>query len=245
MEVLCNLSHYSFFTVQNSKEAATRLETSLAATGILGTVLIAPEGVNMNLVGSKETLLHLVTQWLTEEGCKEFDYKLSYSHTAPFKRLRIKAKPEIITMGVPDLDVKKLHSEHISAEDFEKLLKNPGDTIILDTRNDFEFEWGSFKGALKADMKSFRDFPQLAETLPKDKPIVMFCTGGVRCEKASAFLKTKGFDQVRQLKGGILRYLEDRGPELFEGQCFVFDERISLREIPTEEVYDPQQSEPL
>jgi len=216
-------------------EAAQELKSRLLGTGIRGTVLIAEEGVNFNLAGPREVLSKLVSEWLRAQGCEEFEYKTSYSDTLPFKRLKIKVKSEIITMGDKSFKVREQKSPHISAKDFEALLKNPGNTLILDTRNEFEFDFGTFRGATKVPMKSFRDFPKFAETLDPKTPIAMFCTGGVRCEKASAFLRTKGFESVLQLKGGVLRYLEECGPEMWDGKCFVFDERVALRDIDTTE----------
>ena len=226
--MVLNLAHYSFFTIPDPEAARQSLQNRLEGSGILGTVLIAREGVNMNLAGRPELLRSHISQWLAELGCKELTFKESFSTFAPFRHLKVKVKAEIVTMGDSSLDVTKWTAPHMSPSDFANLLENPGDAVILDTRNDFEADLGSFKGAKKLGMKSFREFPKIAESFPKDKPIVMFCTGGIRCEKASAYLRSRGFDKVFQLGGGILKYLEEQGDRHFDGECFVFDERFSV-----------------
>jgi UPF0176 protein len=223
-----NLSFYSFFTVPSPELAAQQLKDFLQPMGVLGSIILAPEGINLYLAHEDDAFIEQITAWLKSAGCVEFDYKLSYSETQPFDRFKIKLKKEICTLGLPELDVKQYRSEHISADEFEKLLENPGDTLILDNRNDFEYAMGTFNGATPAGTNNFREFPNIVPSLPKDKPIVMFCTGGIRCEKASAFLQSQGFSQVRQLKGGILRYLEEKGGKNFQGHCFVFDDRVAV-----------------
>lgn len=227
--MILNVSHYSFFTIHDPVSARLDLIRRFEGLKVVGTVLLAREGVNLNLAGEDETFKGELEAWLRSIGCSKFDFKLSYSSGLTFKRLKIKVKKEIITMGVEDLDVQAQAAPHISPEEFKELIESPDEsTLILDTRNDFEVGYGTFKGAQPAGMQSFRDFTQVAEKLPKDKKIVMFCTGGVRCEKASAYLRDKGFSEVRQLEGGILRYLEKQGFAGFNGGCFVFDERVVL-----------------
>jgi len=227
--MILNVSHYSFFDVKSPNEARARLFEIIGTETIRGTVLIAREGVNLNLAGEEKLLKKITTEWLREIGCIEFAYKLSYSEELTFKRLKIKVKKEIITMGLPDLNVCELKAPHIAPGEFKKILKSPEpDTLILDTRNDFEVELGTFEGAKAAGMQSFRDFTKVADELPRDKKIIMFCTGGVRCEKASALLRKKGFQHVFQLEGGILRYIEQEGYSHFKGECFVFDDRRSV-----------------
>ena len=226
--MILNLAHYEFFDIAQPVLAQERLEELFKNTSVKGTVLIAREGVNFNLAGPPEELEETITGWLKNLGATDFKFKRSHSKSRPFKKLKIKVKPEIITMGQKDLDVKKLHSPHIAPGDFARVLENPGNHLILDARNDFEFEVGTFRHAQAAGMKSFRDFPQVASRLDKTRPVIMFCTGGVRCEKASALLVQQGFKSVQQLEGGILRYFEDQGKKHFVGSCFVFDERLAL-----------------
>jgi UPF0176 protein len=233
--VFLNVSHYSLFPLPDPHAAGKSLWEALRGQPHRGTVLLAHEGVNFCMSGTDDTLVPIMTEWLRGLGCKELEFKHSYSETMSFKRTKIKVKKEIITMGLPELDVVKWRGPHMPAEEFRRVLENPGETLILDTRNDFEFEIGTFKGAQPTGMKSFRDFIQVADRLEqegvKDRPIVMFCTGGVRCEKATALLRSKGFSDVKQLDGGILRYFEKEGREHFTGDCFVFDERRGVSEV--------------
>jgi UPF0176 protein len=221
-----NIAHYFFVKIENPESLRAQLEARLANTSIVGTILIAPEGTNCNLAGDEKELLDFANEYFTQLGCQDLRYRSSYSETKPYKYRKIRVKAEIITMGHLDLDVAQHRGPHISPEAFRELLNNPGDTQILDTRNDFEVEMGSFKGAVNPRMRSFRNFPEVANTLDKEKPVVMFCTGGVRCEKASAYLLSQGFKEVKQLEGGILAYLNRFGKENWHGDCFVFDERI-------------------
>lgn len=233
-----NLSFYSFFSIEDLPFVRESFLKIFEGYDIRGIVLAAAEGVNINLALADEAVLIEKTRtWLQGIACPEaqagaLTFKLSYSEKVTFRRLRIKLKKEIITMGIADLPVAELRGPHMKAQDFKKLLEDPkADALILDTRNDFEVEYGTFKKAQAAGMRSFRDFPRIAQELPKDKPIVMFCTGGVRCEKASAYLRKNGFEQVYQLEGGILRYLEEEGFSHFEGECFVFDDRVALKSL--------------
>ncbi len=230
IKMILNLSHYAFFPIADLAQARKFFEERFHGHQVLGTLLMAPEGVNFNLASSEgEFLVEQCKKWLEDLGAPEAEFKLSYSEKMTFRRLRIKLKKEIITMGVENLEVEKLRAPHMAPQEFKRLLEEqPEHTLILDTRNDFEVEYGTFKGAQAAGMSSFRDFPNLAKSLPKDKAIVMFCTGGVRCEKASAYLRKEGFPKVYQLEGGILRYLEKEGFSHFDGECFVFDQRISI-----------------
>jgi len=233
VDVFLNLSHYVFFEVGDGALAKKKLESILHGQDVRGTVLIAREGVNFNLCGLESFLKPAVTEWLRDLGCASFNYKASLTPQLAFRRLKIKVKREIITMGQPELRVAELRGAPMAPETFAELLNTPerereAEWLILDTRNDFEVEQGTFRGAVPAQMKSFRDFKRVATGLRRDRKIAMFCTGGVRCEKASAYLRQEGFSEVYQLEGGILRYLEVVGWEHFEGECFVFDERVAL-----------------
>ena len=223
-----NLSFYSFFNVPNPQQAADELQDLLLPMGVLGSIILAHEGINLYLAHFDSAFVEVLRTWLKANGSPDEDFKISYSVKQPFGRFKIKLKKEICTLGVDGVNVVESRSSHISADEFEKVLENPGDTIILDTRNEFEIAMGTFEGAIPAKTNIFRQFPEAVKDLPKDKPIVMFCTGGIRCEKASAYLSEQGFSQVRQLKGGILRYLEEKGGKHFRGHCFVFDERVAV-----------------
>jgi UPF0176 protein len=166
-----------------------------------------------------------------DDRLKSVEYKESFYHVNPFQKLKVKIKPEIVTMGKPDLGFAHETGFYVNAEEWNQLIKTPH-VMVIDMRNDFEVNMGSFTGAINPQTKTFRDFPDFVrQNLPdKTKTIAMSCTGGIRCEKASAYLKQEGFLQVFQLKGGILQYLKDIPKEksLWQGSCFVFDERTAV-----------------
>lgn len=228
-----NYSYYSFFRIEDREAAKALVEPKLLEAQAKGTVLIAHEGVNLNLAAENEALLkQVLVSWLEELGAPDkFDdvIKTSYSKTMPFKRLKVRPKTELCALGVPELDVPSNRADYISPREFKELLANPReDVVIIDNRNNFEYSMGTFKGAIPANTRRFRRFKEEAEKLSKDKEVVMFCTGGIRCEKAGAYLVSQGFPRVRQLHGGILKYFEEEGGAYFEGKCFVFDDRESV-----------------
>lgn len=231
--MLVNYSYYSFFKIEDREAAKAAIEPALAAVGAKGTVLIAHEGVNLNVACEDEPGARAaLVQWLQSLGAAD-DFntavKISYSKSNPFKRLKVRVKTELCALGVPLLDVPANRAGYISPKEFRELLdRSPEDLLIIDNRNNFEYSMGTFKGAVPANTRRFRRFTEEAQKLPKDKDIVMFCTGGIRCEKAGAYLVSQGYDRVRQLHGGILKYFEDEGGAHFEGRCFVFDDRESV-----------------
>jgi len=248
--MILNISYYDFFSIEEPALLQKEITIRLSALGVLGTVLMAHEGINFNLAGPQEKLRDEINSWLSPEGllfklgAKSKILKESLSETIPFRHLRVKVKKEIVTMGQPELDVSTLRGTPLSPVEFKNVLlkMKQGDEswVILDVRNEFEVNMGSFEGATRVGMKTFRDFPNLVDKLQSSnqdlqrKNIAMFCTGGVRCEKASALMRVKGFSNVYQLEGGILKYFEECSRELFQGECFVFDERETLdpSEIP-------------
>lgn len=200
--------------------------------GVKGTLLLAAEGINGTIAGT-DAGINTVLSWLRAQP--EFvglEHKESRASKMPFVRMKVKLKQEIVTMGVPDIDPNKIVGTYVDPKDWNELISDP-DTILIDTRNDYETAIGVFKGAVDPQTKTFREFPDWVKNNPglHNKPkIAMYCTGGIRCEKATAFMKEQGFDEVYHLKGGILKYLEDVPEEesLWEGACFVFDERVSV-----------------
>lgn len=231
--VLVNYSFYSFFRIEDREAAKAALDPILAETGAKGTVLIAHEGVNLNIAGENEAAVRqALVDWLESLGSPDkFDdlVKISHSKSMPFKRLKVRVKNELCALGVPELDIPSNRAGYISPQEFRELLDAPReDVVIIDNRNNFEFSMGTFKGAVPANTRRFRRFAEEAAKLDKDKEIVMFCTGGIRCEKAGAYLVSQGFPRVRQLHGGILKYFEDEGGKHFDGRCFVFDDRESV-----------------
>ncbi len=204
------------------------------ASGIKGTLLIAEEGINGTIAGKRAALEAVVAHIRNWPGFAEMEVKYSHADAMPFGRLKVKVKREIVTMGVPGLDPRTCAGTYVDAREWNALLTD-GDTIIIDTRNDFEVQRGSFPGAVNPQTASFRQFPAWFDARAeayRGKRIAMFCTGGIRCEKATAYVRSKGFDEVYHLKGGILKYLEDvpASESQWRGTCFVFDERKGLRQ---------------
>lgn len=204
--------------------------------GICGTLLLADEGINGTIAGSDEGIAAVVSHIRAMPGCADADVKYSRAATAPFLRMKVRLKREIVTMGVTGIDPLASVGTYVGPEDWNALISDP-DTILIDTRNDYEVAVGTFEGAIDPRTTRFRDFPawfrnereRLLGT-GKQPKVAMFCTGGIRCEKSTAFLKQEGVEEVYHLKGGILNYLE-KVPEdesLWRGECFVFDERVTI-----------------
>jgi UPF0176 protein len=226
---------YCFSRFENPAAIREGLEALCKAQGLRGTLLLAPEGINGTLAGTSAAIDTVLAHIRALPGCAAPEVKLSQAATMPFHRLKVRTKPEIVTMGAPGLDPATVGT-HIDSADWNALIADP-QTIVIDTRNDYEVAVGTFTRALNPHTKTFRDFPawfrQNRDSLlgghnaPK---VAMFCTGGIRCEKATAFLKSEGIDQVFHLQGGILKYLESvpENESLWQGECFVFDERVSL-----------------
>jgi len=200
--------------------------------GIMGTLLLAREGVNGTIAGPPDGMRVMVDRIRGLPGCWELDVKWSHAEKMPFVRLKVRLKREIVTMGVEGIDPRESVGTYVAPQDWNELIASD-DVIVIDTRNDYEVAIGSFEGAINPQTETFRDFPEWArEHLEPgtNKRIAMFCTGGIRCEKSTALLKQMGFENVYHLKGGILKYLEDVLPEdsLWRGECFVFDQRVSV-----------------
>jgi UPF0176 protein len=204
--------------------------------GIKGTLLLAHEGINGTIAGERAALDTIIDHIRSWASFADMDVKYSGAPSMPFGRMKVKVKPEIVTMGFADIDPRHHAGTHIAAKDWNALLDDP-DLILIDTRNDFEVRAGTFPGAINPDTSTFRQFPAWFEEQQaqwaadgRQPKIAMFCTGGIRCEKATAFVKAKGFDEVYHLKGGILKYLEDvpESESRWQGNCFVFDERVGL-----------------
>ncbi|MCA0904101.1 rhodanese-related sulfurtransferase [Qipengyuania aquimaris] len=205
--------------------------------GVKGTLLLAHEGINGTIAGSDAGIQAVLDHIRALPGCADLEVKESRADTMPFYRSKVRVKAEIVTMGQPDLDPVEGVGTYVAPEDWNALISDP-DTIVIDTRNDYEVQIGSFEGAIDPETKSFREFPEWFrarraefEAEGKTPKIAMFCTGGIRCEKSTAFVKSEGLDEVYHLKGGILKYLEEVPEEesLWKGECFVFDERVSVK----------------
>jgi len=208
--------------------------------GIKGTLLLAAEGINGTIAGSHEGIARVLTHVRALPGCADVDVKLSGAEDMPFHRMKVRLKREIVTMGQPDVDPLLVVGTYVEPQDWNALISDP-DTIVIDTRNDYEVAVGTFAGAIDPRTATFRDFPEWFRTERekllaargeggKAPKVAMFCTGGIRCEKSTAFLKQEGVEDVFHLKGGILKYLETvpEAESLWEGECFVFDQRVTI-----------------
>ena len=196
-------------------------------------LLLAREGINGTIAGQQAGIDSVLTHIRTLPGCAELDVKFSSSTHMPFHRMKVRLKKEIVTLGIPGIDPSRDVGRYVDALEWNALISDPA-TIVIDTRNDYEVKIGTFKGALDPGTRSFSQFPDWFRThraqFGNNPKVAMFCTGGIRCEKSTAFLKAEGVDEVYHLKGGILKYLEDMPPELsqWQGECFVFDERVTV-----------------
>ena len=226
-------SFYRFTDVAAPGALRARLQVECNKAGLLGTVLVASEGINGTLAGDEDTIAS-VFAWLASEldFATPLEARWSDAEEAPFHRMRVREKKEIVTLGRPDIRPDRLTGKHVGVDEWNALISDP-ETLVIDTRNRYEYEVGTFTNAVDPGTDSFREFAGYAETLAKQehKPrLAMFCTGGIRCEKATALMMELGFDEVYQLQGGILRYLEEVAEEnnRWDGECFVFDKRVAV-----------------
>lgn len=223
---------YHFARFPRFESVREPLFTLCQENGVKGTLLLAAEGINGTIAGTDAGIANVLAYLRAQPEFAALEHKESRASKMPFVRMKVKLKQEIVTMGVPDIDPNQIVGTYVDPKDWNALISDP-DTILIDTRNDYETAIGIFKGAVDPQTKTFREFPGWVKDNPglHNKPkIAMYCTGGIRCEKATAFMKDQGFDEVYHLKGGILKYLEEVPQEesLWEGACFVFDERVSV-----------------
>ena len=204
---------------------------------IKGTLLLADEGINGTLAGSEKSILELLhylkNDAIFEGSFKNIAHKESWSDKHPFYRMKVKLKKEIVTLGVPGVSPTKIVGQYVKPQDWNSIISDP-EVVLIDTRNDYEYAIGTFKNAINPKTTAFREFPDYVKTHfdpKKHKKVAMFCTGGIRCEKASSYMMSEGFYEVYHLEGGILKYLEEIKPEesLWQGECFVFDQRVAMK----------------
>ena len=233
---------YKFVTLDNYEQLRAPLLTVMEDNNIRGTLLLAKEGINGTISGTQEDMSAVLT-WLKKDSrFADLSYKQSYNSEQPFKRCKVKLKREIVTMGVEGIDPKQVVGTYVKPEEWNKLISDP-DVKVIDTRNDYEIKIGTFKNAINPKTETFREFPDyVSNNLNKEthKKVAMFCTGGIRCEKSTAYLKEQGFEEVYHLQGGILKYIEEIPEEesLWQGDCFVFDERVSVNHQLEKGKYD-------
>jgi UPF0176 protein len=208
------------------------LQALAEAQGIKGSLLIAAEGINGTIAGSRAGIDAMLAHLRALPGCADLEHKESFAEAQPFGRMKVRLKREIVTMGQPDIDPRARVGHYVAAQDWNALISEP-DVAVIDTRNDYEVEIGTFRSAVDPGTRSFRDFPawwQANKDRFHNKRIAMFCTGGIRCEKSTNYLLGQGVPEVYHLKGGILKYLEEvpEAESLWQGQCYVFDQRVSV-----------------
>ncbi len=228
--VICAL--YKFVALPSFEKIRQPLNEFMLKNNIRGTLLLAHEGINGTVSGSRESIDALLNWFEAQEGLDNISYKESYTNEPPFKRTKVKLKKEIVTMGVEDIDPNKVVGTYVEPKDWNDLINDP-EVVLVDTRNDYEVAVGTFENAIDPNTKTFREFPDyVKENLDpnKNKKVAMYCTGGIRCEKSTAYLKQQGFKEVYHLKGGILKYLEEVPKEesTWKGECFVFDNRVTV-----------------
>tara|TARA_B110000196_G_scaffold319105_1_gene336131 strand:- start:80 stop:1015 length:936 start_codon:yes stop_codon:yes gene_type:complete len=227
---------YKFFKVDDLVALQDQLYEICNKSNVMGTILIANEGVNGTISAKPREIEKTLISIQKDDRFSEIEIKYSSTNKQPFHKMRVRLKKEIVTIGLPEINPNKTVGTYVKPEEWNDIISDP-DVILIDTRNKFEIKIGSFKNALDPRTTSFRDFPEWVKKFKQDKTntnkkIAMYCTGGIRCEKASSLMKEEGFNEVYHLQGGILKYLEqvEKEKSLWEGECFVFDDRVCLTE---------------
>jgi UPF0176 protein len=223
---------YRFTTLDDFASMQAPIEACCTAHNVKGIILLANEGINATIAGPREGILAVIDYLKKDLRMADLTWKESIASQQPFRKLRVRLKKEIVTMGIPGVDPAQLVGTYVKPSEWNALISDPN-IIVVDTRNDYEVAIGSFKGAIDPDIKSFGELPDWLDKqvdVDQQPKVAMFCTGGIRCEKSTALLKQFGVNEVYHLEGGILKYLEEVPEEesLWEGQCFVFDERVSV-----------------
>ena len=245
-----NVAGYKFEPLENLDSLIPEFQNKCDELGLKGSVYLSPNGINFSIAGTEENIDTYIQFMEEDSRFRDIPLKKTYSETQPFRRMKVRLKKEIISLGRDDINPRELTGDYISPRELFEMYETKEDVIVLDTRNEYETRVGLFENAVDLQLDTFRDFPSAIETLPeeyKDKQIVMYCTGGIRCEKASAVMMKAGFSDVKQLEGGVLDYFKETGGAYWNGDCFVFDERVALdKELKeTEYIYCYICREPL
>ena len=222
---------YKFKKIKFLKKYKSLFQKEISKKNVRGTIILSAEGINGTIAGKKDNISKIINILKRQFKFKGFDSKnISQSHFQPFHKGKIKIKNEVVPFGLKINSKTKKLNRYISGKSWNKLISNKK-TLVVDVRKPFEYDVGTFKNSINPNIQNFRDFPKYLKKIDKAKPVAMFCTGGIRCEKASIFLKRKGFKNIFQLKGGILNYLNkiEKKDTLWKGECFVFDNRVSLK----------------
>ncbi|MDA7543092.1 rhodanese-like domain-containing protein [Acidimicrobiia bacterium] len=228
---IANITGYKFIPIKNElvlQETILKRSTNL---NLKGTVLISRKGINFSVSGNKNNIDKFLLFIRSDSRFADVDVKITYNEYQPFRKMLVRIKKEIISMGIEEIDPFQFTGQKISPKELNKKLNNNEDIVLLDTRNEYEVRLGTFKNAIDLNLDSFRDFPKEIEKLRKKlngKEVVMFCTGGIRCEKASALMLKNGFENIQQIDGGVINYFKETGGRHWNGDCFVFDDRVAL-----------------
>ena len=245
-----NVAGYKFEPLENLDSLIPEFQNKCDELGLKGSVYLSPKGINFSIAGTEKNIDTYIEFMEEDSRFRDIPLKKTFSETQPFRRMKVRLKKEIISLGRDDINPRELTGDYISPRELFEMYETKEDVIVLDTRNEYETRVGLFENAVDLQLDTFRDFPSAIETLPeeyKDKQIVMYCTGGIRCEKASAVMMKAGFSDVKQLEGGVLDYFKETGGAYWNGDCFVFDERVALdKELKeTEYIYCYICREPL
>ena len=226
-----NIAGYKFERLDSLDTLIPEFQDKCDELELKGSVYLSPRGINFSISGTEANIENYIEFMENDSRFLNIPLKRTYSETQPFRRMKVRLKKEIISLGRDDIDPIELTGEYVSPQELLSMYENNEDVVVLDTRNEYETRVGLFENAVDLQLDTFRDFPKAIEQLPeeyKDKQIVMYCTGGIRCEKASAVMLKAGFTDVKQLEGGVLDYFKETGGKYWNGDCFVFDERVAL-----------------
>ena len=226
-----NIAGYKFEPLDDAIDLIPIYQQKCDELLLKGTMLISKNGINFSVAGTQKATDSFIDFIEKDNRFLNIPLKVTYSETQPFRRMKVRLKKEIISLGRKDINPREMTGEKISPEALKNILDRKEEVLVLDTRNEYETRVGKFENAIDLNLDTFRDFPKAIKSLPeeyKDKQIVMYCTGGIRCEKASAVMLKAGFADVKQLEGGVLDYFKETGGAYWEGDCFVFDERVAL-----------------
>ncbi len=231
MSQITNIAGYRFVELADRDELLEPFTKRCDDLELRGTVLLSPNGINFFLAGTQDSVDSYLEFIEADQRFQGIDLKVSYTEYQPFNRMHVKRKKEIISLGLDHIKPQQFSGERVMPAELKTMLDEGQDVVVLDTRNDYETRVGAFENAVELDITNFRKFPEAVAQLPeemKSKTIVMYCTGGIRCEKASVVMMDAGFTDVRQLEGGILGYFEEVGGDHWNGDCFVFDQRVAV-----------------
>ena len=237
---IANITGYKFTPIDDElllRETILKISTDL---NLKGTVLISSKGLNFSVSGTKKNIDNFIIFIHSDKRFSDIDIKVTYNQYQPFRKMLVRIKKEIISMGVEEINPHQFTGQKISPKELNNKLDKNEEIVLLDTRNEYEVRLGTFKNAIDLDLDSFRDFPEEIEKLREElngKEVVMFCTGGIRCEKASALMLENGFENIKQIEGGVINYFKETGGNHWNGDCFVFDDRVALNKNLVETDY--------